>query len=61
MNNITEAMKMRNVFAMLCLVLGIVAPVSVNAQKAEELQSSYNYMRALEIIDSNGDYKENRI
>lgn len=58
MNNITEAMKMRNVFAMLCLVLGIVAPVSVNAQKAEELQNSYNYMRALEIIDSNGDENE---
>lgn len=49
---------MRNVFAALCLVLGIVVPVNVNAQKAEELQNSYNYKRALEIIDSNGDENE---
>ena len=40
------------------VVLCILMSSSVFAQKAEQLQNSYNYKRAMEILQSNGDKNE---
>ena len=40
------------------IVLCILMSSSVFAQKAEQLQNSYNYKRAMEILQSNGDKNE---
>ena len=43
---------------LLTFVLSIVLAGSVTAQKAEQLKNSYNFKRALEILQSDGEQTE---
>lgn len=43
---------------LLTMVLGFVFSMSAIAQKAEQLKNSFNYLRAVEIIQNKGDHNE---
>lgn len=43
---------------LLTIVLSFGLASGIMAQKAEQLQNSYNYKRAMEILQNNGDQNE---
>lgn len=51
-------MNIKTNFKMWCLVLGMMLPVSVKAQKSEDYQNSFNFKRAMEIVNNDGDENE---
>ena len=49
---------MNKIKILMAMVLGMVFSTAVVAQKAEQLKNSYNYLRALEIVNNQGDPDE---
>lgn len=49
---------MKKIKLLMTVVLGIVFSTAAVAQKPDELKNSYNYLRAVEIIDNEGDSDE---